>query len=165
MRYALDTEFIDTPSCSALISLGIVGEDGRCKYFQFNYPRHEITPWLEKNVIANLNPRLPTVIFSEAADGLIELMDGTKPQIWAYYGAYDWYWFCRIFGGLMNIPRQFENRYYEWKDKEWGPLKNTSGIPHNALNDARSLMQAMKQMDEDRKRIHEQNDANTGGRE
>lgn len=43
-RYAIDTddtEFIDTPTCSALISLAIADEIGESLYFEFDYPQHE----------------------------------------------------------------------------------------------------------------------------
>lgn len=51
MKYALDTEFIDTPTCSALISLGIVDESCHGLYFEFVYPVHEISPWLAQRAL------------------------------------------------------------------------------------------------------------------
>lgn len=140
MKYALDTEFIDT-GCSALISLGIVGEDGREAYFEFYFPDDAITPWLKQNVIPHLKGTKFT--FGEASKKLIDFVDGTIPEIWCYYGAYDWYWFCRIFGGRMNVPRPFENFFHEFREKQNG-VPDINGPAHNALNDARSLMDAMR---------------------
>lgn len=65
MKYAIDTEFIDTPECSALISLAVVAEDGRSHYFEFHFPQDYVTPWLEEHVIPHLTG--PIVSFEIAA--------------------------------------------------------------------------------------------------
>ena len=49
MIYIIDTEFIDTPNASELISLAILREDGQSRYFEFDFPRQYLTEWLEKN--------------------------------------------------------------------------------------------------------------------
>lgn len=142
MKYALDTEFIDTETYSGLISLGLVCEDGREIYFEFGYPEHEMTGWLLENVYPHLYGKRDT--FREAAKAIEDFCRNTSPEIWAYYGAYDWYWFCRIFGGMMNVPHEFENFFHEFLTVQRG-IPNTNGPEHHALNDARSLMAAMKE--------------------
>jgi hypothetical protein len=127
MRYAIDTEFIDTPTCSALISLGIVREDGEWRYFEFDYPKHEITHWLAENVVPQLGQ--PHMTFAEAAKE-ITVFVGPNPEFWCYYGAYDWYWFCRwpmLFHDYAHVRTGIQ----------------TEGEEHNALVDARALMDAM----------------------
>ena len=144
MRYALDTEFIDTPSCSALISLALVAEDGRSIYREFDYPKEQISVWLEENVIPLLSRRWVT--FQQAAVQITHFIGADKhPEIWAYYGAYDWYWFCRLFGGMMNVPQNIDNHYHEFLDIQQG-IPNTHGAEHHALNDALSLMDEMKRV-------------------
>lgn len=103
MKYIIDTEFIDTPTCSALISLAIVREDGEYRYFEFDYPESEMTPWLRENVVPHLTGER-TFPASYAAHKIEEFIGDDKPEFWAYYGAYDWYWFCRLWGGFMSMP-------------------------------------------------------------
>jgi hypothetical protein len=141
MKYSLDTEFIDTPLASELISLALVCEDGRLLYLEFPFTWQALTPWLKEHVIPQL--RREKTRFDDATIRIEDFCRGTKPEIWAYYGAYDWYWFCRLFGGMMNVPDGFENRFHEFLEVQQG-IPNTHGPAHHALNDAFSLMDAMK---------------------
>lgn len=141
--YAIDAEFIDTPTCSALISFAIVGENGYWRYFEFDYPRNELTPWLRENVVPQLRGS-PIYTFEDAAHHIKQLVTATgeEPEFWAYYGAYDWYWFCRLFGGFMKMPEGWPMLFKEFAEIKTGIL-NVAGPEHHALNDARSLMVAM----------------------
>ena len=148
MKYALDTEFIDTPTCSALISLALVGEDSRELYLEFDYPETEITPWLAKNVTPLLSG--VHVSLEEAARMIGSFVVGSSmypsmypPEFWAYFGTYDWYWFCRVHGGFMGMPQCYPHRFREFADHQRG-VPAVCGPEHNALNDARALMVAMK---------------------
>lgn len=147
MKFALDTEFIDTPQTSECISLALVAEDGREIYMEFEYTESAITPWLAKNVTPMLNHDWSTKVpFEQGAAMLREFIGGSKfdqPEFWAYYAAYDWYWFSRVFGGFMEFPDFYpmlcrDLAYYQQE------LPNISGPEHFALNDARSLMHALK---------------------
>lgn len=140
MKYALDTEFIDTPECSALISLALVCEDGREAYWEFDYPKEHLTPWLVENVVPHLGLADKST-FKSAAKEIYSFTKNTRVETWAYYGAYDFYWLCRIFGGLMELPVEFERYFHEYA--EFGGLPQTSGPQHFALYDARVLMQQM----------------------
>jgi hypothetical protein len=145
MKYIIDTEFIDTPACSALISLAIVREDGRSRYFEFDFPRDQLTPWLRDNVVPHLNnPPLPLYSFGAAARAIEDLIGSDIPEFWAYYGAYDWYWFCRLWGGFMNMPQgRWPMLHREFAYVQQG-VPDVAGAEHNALNDCRSILQAMK---------------------
>lgn len=147
MKYALDTEFIDTPQTSECISLALVAEDGRELYVEFPYTEAAITPWLAKNVVPLLNPDWDTkVSFAQAAQLIREFVGGSKfdpPEFWAYCAAYDWYWFSRVFGGFMELPDFYPMLCRDLAYFQQG-LPNVSGPEHFALNDARSLMHAMK---------------------
>ena len=144
MIYTLDAEFIDTPTCSALISLALVAENGRELYFETPYPEAELTPWLEQHVVPHLTG--DEVSLAVGADMIREFVGGSKydrPAFWAYYGAYDWYWFCRVFGGMMNTPEHYPHLCNEYARFQQG-IPNLFGPEHNALNDAKSLMAAMR---------------------
>ena len=141
-KYAIDTEFIDTPSCSALISLAVVNEAGDFRYFEFDYPETEVTPWLRKNVVRHLGK--PYVDFATAAKEIRSFVR-RNPEFWCYYGAYDWYWFCRLFGGFMAMPPDWPHLFRELADFQ-EDLPNVAGAVHNALNDALSVMAAIRQL-------------------
>lgn len=140
MKFALDTEFIDTPTASECISLALVAEDGPELYVEFQYAESAITPWLARNVVPMLGQ--DKLSFQSAAS-LIREFVVDPPQFWAYYSAYDWYWFSRVFGGFMEFPDFYpmlcrDLAHYQQE------LPNISGPRHFALNDARSLMHAMR---------------------
>lgn len=143
MRYTLDAEFIDTLECSALISLALVNEDMDFVYFEFDYPREHLTPWLRQNVVPNLHARERHT--AQQAARIIEGFIGPKhPEFWAYFGAYDWYWFNRLWGGLMSTPASWPNLYHELAlQRGYGRVWTPPAVPHNALNDARAAMAAL----------------------
>ncbi len=142
MKYIIDSEFIDTPTCSALISLAIVREDGAHRYFEFDYPEDEITPWLRDNVVAHLGKTRST--FAVAAMEIERFIGADKPEFWCYYGAYDWYWFCRLWGGFMSMPQgTWPMLFREFAMIQQG-VPDVAGAEHNALNDCRSILHAMK---------------------
>lgn len=140
MRFAIDTEFIDTPTCSALISLAIVAEDDRELYFEFEYPQGEITPWLRQHVVPHLGQ--PHVTFPTAAKQIEPFIGHQKPEFWCYYGAYDWYWFCRLWGGFMLMPPTWPHLFNDLAHLQQG-VPPMAGAEHNALNDAKSVMAAL----------------------
>jgi hypothetical protein len=142
MKYVIDTEFIDTPSCSALISLAIVCEKGPSRYFEFEYPRNEITPWLAANVVPHLRGD-PHSTFAGAAEAIQAFIGDDQPEFWCYYGAYDWYWFCRLWGGFMQMPQRWPHLFREFAYVQQG-VPDVAGAEHNALNDCRSILEAMK---------------------
>lgn len=141
MKYIIDTEFIDTPSCSALISLAVLCEDGRSLYFEFDHPQDELTPWLLQNVVPHLSSD-PHTSFKHAAASILGFVEGT-PEFWCYYGAYDWYWFARVFGGFMEFPKHWPMLYREFAYIQQG-VPDVAGAQHNALNDCRSILEAMR---------------------
>lgn len=144
MRYVIDTEFIDTPKCSALISLAIVREDGEALYFEFWYPPEEITPWLAEHVVPHLYGRIK-VSFEHAARAIKTFIGADVPEFWCYFGAYDLYWFCRLFGGFMQMPQHWGPvAFHEFAHVQRG-VRDVAGAAHNALNDCRSILAAMKQ--------------------
>jgi hypothetical protein len=142
VKYIIDTEFIDTPDASELISVAIVREDGAHLYFEFDYPDNELTPWLRENVVPHLTGKRTS--FQLAARRIEDFISDDIPEFWAYYGAYDWYWFCRLWGGFMSMPQpHWPMLYREFAYHQQG-VPDVAGAEHNALNDCRSILHAMK---------------------
>lgn len=142
MKYVVDSEFIDTPECSALISLAIVREDGESLYYEFDYPESKLTPWLRENVVPHLTGCRAS--FEVAAGEIAQFIGDDKPEFWCYFGAYDWYWFCRLFGGFMELPEHWGIvAYHDFAHIQRG-VPNTGAAEHNALDDAHSLLDAMR---------------------
>ena len=55
MKVFFDTEFTGLHQKTTLISIGLIAEDGRTFYAEFNdYDKKQVDDWLEKNVISNL---------------------------------------------------------------------------------------------------------------
>ena len=143
MKYAIDTEFIDTEEFSWLISLAVVRQDGQARYYEFDYPAKYLSPWLIENVVPHLS-RMPAVPFTEAAADLRDWLSKANdphPEFWAYYASYDWYWLCRVMGGLMQTPDHWPKRVKDFAD--YGTVPQYFVPKHHALADARSLMMQM----------------------
>lgn len=141
---SLDAEFIDTPAVSELISIGLVSADGRQVYFEFPYTESALTPWLRQNVVPLLGAE--KVTFGHAAQVIRDFIGGSKfdpPEFWAYYGAYDWYWLSRLMGGMMLMPEHWPHLHHDFAFLQHG-VPSVAGPEHHALNDALSLMHAMK---------------------
>lgn len=141
VKFTIDAEFIDTPTVSRLLSFAIVDEQDRYCYFEFPYSDEHLTPWLREHVAPNLN-FLPAdwYTFPQAREEMLRFVGERRPEFWCHYGAYDWYWLCRIFGGMTNLPRGWPWLYYEYAWVKPEGVPNFYGPEHNALNDARSLM-------------------------
>jgi len=84
-------------------------------------------------------------------DEVLEFMNVEKygnPEVWAYYGAYDWVALCQLFGSMIELPKGFPMCHMDVKQ-----LCNSVGNPklpahvipeHHALNDARWTADAYK---------------------
>lgn len=145
MKYAIDTEFIDTPEHTELLSLAVVREDGEYRYFEFAFQEEAVTPWLEQHVMPHLAPSTSQISFAMAADALrswINKHEDPHPEFWAYYGAYDWYWMQRVMGGMMNKPDHWPMLFIEFANQ--GSVPQYFKPEHHALADARSLMQELR---------------------
>ncbi len=100
-----------------------------------------MTPWLRENVVPHLeNKRF--VSPGVAAMKIAEFVgDDQHARVWCYFGAYDWYFFCRLFGGFMAMPDVFGQRFRELAEH---CRPHDYGNEHNALDDARGIMAALK---------------------
>lgn len=145
MRYWFDTEFYENGQTIALISIGIVAEDGREFYAETSGAETlcHSSRWLMMNVrpylTGNVLPR------SLLVPKIIEFM-GENPEIWGYYADYDWVVFCQLFGRMIDLPETYPRYCRDVKQlaDSMGnpPLPQQETPPHNALNDARWTKQA-----------------------
>jgi len=142
MRYWFDTEFHDDGHNLALISIGVVAEDGREYYaVSADYDSMRATDWLARNVL----PHLGTVERKSRQRIRQELQEffsvGTRPEFWADCGEYDWIILRQLFGTLTDWPES-----WPWLALDIEQWRLQSGAPpfppqpegrHNALADAR----------------------------
>ena len=140
MRFWFDTEFREDGNTIALISIGIVAEDGREYYAETDFARELCsTDWLRANVLPHLKggdaERSRMKIASE-----VRAFMGEKPEIWAYYADYDWVVLCQLFGTMMNLPKSWPMYCRDVKqlcDSLGNPeLPKQESQEHNALADA-----------------------------
>jgi len=120
----LDTEFTNLTQHSALLSLALVSENGHQFYAEFtDYPKDEISDFVRDNVISKLFLDESHHTYYE---GKKVLLLGTKQsikeglgrwllqfgeaekaiQIWGNCLQYDWVFFCELFGGSLQLPKQ-----------------------------------------------------------
>lgn len=136
MKYWFDFEFEENGITIEPISVGFVSEDGREYYAEFaEYDRNTTNPWVGVNVIPLLTG--PIKAKEQIATELIEYL-GEWPEIWGWYGSYDWVALCQIYGRMIDLPDkwpkyQLETMNHITKDYV-RPLRVTA--EHHALYDA-----------------------------
>lgn len=148
MRCFYDTEFLEDGTTIDLISIAIVAEDGR-EYYAVNADANWKRIWEHEWLRANVVPQLPCTdqwkhksqIAHEVADFLLH--DG-KPELWAYYSAYDHVALAQLFGPMVDLPEGIPMYTHDFRSfVDWFPPRNPipeqeSGA-HDALADARHL--------------------------
>lgn len=171
MKIFLDSEFTKLDKNGELISLGLVTEDNTEFYAEFNdYNGNYINTWLQRNVINHLfynNVKIYNYEYnsnemhynqyckhdkwniSKVLECWLKQFD--EIEIWSDCLAYDWIFFCNLFGGAFGIPN---NVYYIpfdistlMKIKGVNPDINreefinnsVKGNKHNALYDAKVI--------------------------
>lgn len=169
MLYALDTEFIDDGRTIELISLGLIGEDGRTYYKQVVNVE---TAWSNTFVLHNVLPHLtpcPSDLSksqhwshwsSTKAAGCVDgcpwqwrehlgqeivAFCGESPQFITYYGAYDWVVLCQLFGSMMALPSGWPMYAHDLRSLldlyGYAHITQPDDSPHHALSDARWIME------------------------
>lgn len=149
---SLDTEFIDTGTEIALISVGMVREDGAELYLEnrrfFADHEHLIDDWTAQNTLAKTflqtapdDPRI--VDKSEMGEQILRfcLEGGKEPSIWAHYASYDWVALCQVWGPMLSIPTGMPYHAMDFRvAQDLLGVKAPSQEPvnhHHALIDAR----------------------------
>ena len=133
-----DMEFTGLHQKTTLISIGLIAEDGRTFYAEFNdYDKSQLDDWLRENVIANLLMKAPPKGEAEyyvksrfkkdislTKLSCVQMRGSTKEirtelelwlneveqaEMWSDCLAYDWVLFNQMWGHAFNIPK---NVYY-----------------------------------------------------
>ncbi len=178
MKIALDTEFnAEDNRTIDLISIGLVAEDGREYYAvstEFNLA--ECGDWLQGNVLNKLPPfdaaeRIKGDLLSinnpdrkwkpkkEICDDVASFFAATRnkdtkqPEIWTYFGSYDFVILSQLMGGFIHLP-SFVSKYmfdlrcemtrHSLLKSDLPPQPNNS---HDALVDARWIMESIKHLE------------------
>lgn len=128
MRYFLDAAYIEGNFRNPyqLISLGLVGEDGRTYYaqsadvnrrFASGFVRQHILPRLDPCpdnydaavhtwYVPSCAPACPwkqnTLISAEVL--AFVTADATPPEFWGYTASHAWVVFCQLLGGIRELP-------------------------------------------------------------
>lgn len=128
MRIYYDWEFLEDGRTIDGISIGMVREDGKEYYAisgEFNqsaaqeheFVRTQVLPHLPmipkpynpyKYYLDNHHPDVKgrRQIAQEVKEFVLGVPDG-KPELWAYFGAYDHVALCQLFGDMMSLPEGF----------------------------------------------------------
>jgi hypothetical protein len=145
MRLFADTEFFCEEGLPAIIwpiSIGIVAEDGREFYAEFQGAREAggKTNFLRDNVLPNLKGNeLPVEEIRQRLEEFVG--SATRPEFLMSYGAYDWVVICQIFGSLLKVPGNWQWIFTELVPADL-PRVERVGEEHNALADAATLRKA-----------------------
>jgi len=151
MRFWFDTEFMEDGRTIEFLSIGIVAEDGREYYAVSSDANWSLAnDWVAKNVLPQLDPaggKPRTQIRHELLRFIghheYDQHTGTKrgPEIWAWYGAYDWVVLCQLFGRMTDLPQGWPMYVRDVKqlcDELGNPrLPPQAKGSHHALEDAK----------------------------
>lgn len=154
MRWFMDTEFDENGTTIKLISIALVSEEGEELSFCMNdgdgWRSEDCNEWVKANVLPKLDP--PSIrVTRKIARSRIKatlLRDGDTPEIWAYFGDYDWVAFCQLLGTMMDLPKGMPMFCMDLKQemvrrgitKEMLPPQPVNA--HDALADARWCREA-----------------------
>ncbi|ALL77512.1 hypothetical protein Ae168Ps1_5758c [Pseudonocardia sp. Ae168_Ps1] len=146
MRFFYDCEFIEDGTTIELVSIGIVGEDGR----EFYAVSTEFDPGRAgKWVRANVLPKLPSpssrawMSRSRIRDEVLEFCTSAPGdvELWAWIAAYDHVALCQLWGAMPALPRSMPRFTRElrqrWEDAGRPTLPPPPREAHDALADAR----------------------------
>lgn len=140
MRIFFDTEFSDEGDRVQLVSLGAVREDGRTFYAENAAVEWSAAdPWVVRNILPLLSgPAVPPgqlrAEFADFAAGVTEF--------WAWYGTYDWFVMCRLYGGFQQLPRGWPKFFHDLETLRLLKSAGRDALPpqpqnrHHALFDA-----------------------------
>lgn len=110
MKFYLDCEFNDKGVSIELISIAIVCETGRKIHIALDFNQAAMDEWLTANVLPHLNGMARHTTDSAQriiSSFMVEILCGSNAEFWGYYCAHDWYLLCRLFGGMMKLPREW----------------------------------------------------------
>lgn len=165
----MDAEFIDDGRAIDLVSIAIVAEDGRTYYaISLEYDASRANDWVKTHVLSKL-PERPTSNGSgsrgnrrmwktrkQIKSEILKFIGNDTPEFWGYYADYDWVVFCRLFGSMVDLPKNFPA--YCRDIKQFMDCLGVEEIPfepeeeHCALSDAHWNQKAYEWLSERAKR-------------
>lgn len=175
MKLFFDTEFTGLHKDTTLISLGMVDEDGRTFYAEFNdYDKSQCDEWIQKNVLNNLINDSNKIDY-ESDDWFIIgdknfiktmlskwLKQYDSVELVSDVCHYDMVLFIDIFGGAFDLPNNINPSchdinqdialYYGISETEAFEKSREKiadviqGIKHNALYDAKVIKSIYKKI-------------------
>lgn len=143
-RHFYDCEFIEDGRTIDLVSIGIACDDGREYYaVSSEFDASRANEWVQQNVLPHLVPpeqrKSRAVIAMEVCAFL--LSGSQKPELWAYYAAYDHVALCQLFGRMIDLPKGipwYTNDLKQFSESLGSPKHPPqSSTEHHALEDAR----------------------------
>jgi hypothetical protein len=146
VRFFYDCEFIEDGRTIDLVSIGVVGEDGREFYaVSTGFDPAKAIPWVRKNVLDKLpSPADPAWRpLDRIRDDLLAFLlePGDAIELWAWMAAYDHVVLCQLWGDMRSLPRAIPRFTHElrqrWEDAGSPPLPPAPADQHDALADAR----------------------------
>ncbi|QJY49557.1 polyadenylate-specific 3'-exoribonuclease AS [Pseudonocardia broussonetiae] len=146
MRFFYDCEFIEDGTTIDLVSIGVVGEDGREFYaVSTEFDPSRAGAWVRANVL----PKLPSPAdpaWRSRSRLRADLLDfvtepGGDVEMWAWIAAYDHVALCQLWGAMPALPRALPRFTRElrqrWEDAGRPALPPPTADAHDALADAR----------------------------
>lgn len=146
MRFFYDTEFIEDGTTIDLVSIGIVGEDGREFYaVSTEFAPERAGKWVRANVLPKLPPPSDRAWMSRARmrEEILDFCTGAPGdvELWAWIAAYDHVALCQLWGAMPALPRPIPRFTRElrqrWEDAGRPALPPPPAQAHDALADAR----------------------------
>jgi hypothetical protein len=153
VKYFFDSEFLEDGSTIDLISIAFVAEDGR-EYYAVNmnadWGRIHEDAWLMGNVVSQLPDDSEWKPKKQIAAEVLEFLlagDG-RPELWAWYSAYDHVAYAQLWGKMINLPEglpMYTNDAKSFLHWALPRVQDRNGFPaqaegvHDALADARHL--------------------------
>lgn len=119
-RLYYDAEFTELSRNGRLISLAFVADDNSLFYAEFNdFPEEGLNEWMHANVLSNLLFRekenhiersVHSVLIKDSSHKIsVEFRNWIEPlgdiEIYADCPAFDWVFFCDLFGTAFDIPK------------------------------------------------------------
>ena len=146
MRFFYDCEFIEDGTTIDLVSIGVVGEDGREFYgVSTEFDPTRAGAWVRANVLPKLPSPADPAWRSRARlrEDLLRFLTSApgEVELWAWIAAYDHVVLCQLWGAMPALPRALPRFTRElrqrWEDAGRPPLPSPTSDAHDALADAR----------------------------
>ncbi|KAA1252228.1 polyadenylate-specific 3'-exoribonuclease AS [Mycobacterium simiae] len=154
MRYFYDTEFIEDGCTIELISIAMVGEDGREYYaVSTEFDPQRAGSWVRAHVLPKL-PAPASKLWRSRRQIRVDLEDflgvhrDDPIELWAWVGAYDHVALCQLWGAMPELPAAIPRFTRElrqlWEDRGCPQLPPRPRDVHDALVDARDQLRRFR---------------------